>query len=124
MFLWTTTSVFNKNTGAKKVADLTQATKEQAEQIEQMTADRQEAEQLLLAARDALINQETQIENQQLQAKNLADAYETQITKLTNQQAELTKQIATLTEQLQLAIAEKQKISELKKSKHKCFEIT
>ena len=112
VFLWTTTSVFNKNAGAKKVADLTQATKEQAEQIEQMTADKQEAEQLLIAARDALINQETQIENQQMMAENLANAYEDQISKLTVQQEQLAAQIATLTEQLQLAITEKQELSQ------------
>jgi len=123
VFLWTTTSVFNKNTGAKKVADLTQENQAQAEQIEQMTATQQEAEQLLIAARDALINQESQIENQQTQAENLANAYEDQIAKLTakqeqmqqqmqKQQEQLAAQIAALTEQLQLAIAEKQEISE------------
>lgn len=111
VFLWTTTSVFNKNTGAKKVADLTQTNQEQAEQIEQMTATQQEAEQLLIAARDALINQESQIENQQIQAENLANAYEDQIAKLTTQQEQLASQIATLTEQLKLATAEKQEIS-------------
>lgn len=105
VFLWTTTSVFNKNTGAKRVAELTQTNQEQAEQIEQMTVDKQEAEQLLLAARDALLNQET---NQQ----NLANAYEDQVAKLTMQQEELAKQIASLTEQLQLAVAEKQTLSE------------
>lgn len=108
VFLWTTTSVFNKNTGAKKVADLEQTRQAQAEQIEQMTADKQEAEQLLIAARDALINQETLIENQE----NLANAYEDKVVQLTAQQEELTKQIAALTEQLQLAIQEKQALSE------------
>ena len=108
VFLWTTTSVFNKNTGAKKVAELTQVQQQQAEQIEQMTADQQEAEQLLIAARDALVNQETQIVNQH----NLANAYEDKVVKLTAQQEELARQIATLTEQLQLAIQEKQIISE------------
>lgn len=112
VFLWTTTSVFNKNTGAKKVADLTQTTQEQAEQIEQMTATQQEAEQLLLAARDALITQESQIETQQIQAENLANAYEDQIAKLTTQQEQLVAQIAVLTEQLKLAVAEKQEISQ------------
>ena len=108
VFLWTTTSVFNKNTGAKKVAELTQVQQQQAEQIEQMTADQQEAEQLLIAARDALVNQENQIVNQH----NLANAYEDKVVKLTAQQEELARQIATLTEQLQLAIKEKQIISE------------
>ena len=79
VFLWTTTRVFNKNTGAKKVAELEQTQQAQAEQIEQMTADKQEAEQLLLAARDALINQETLIGNQE----NLANAYEDKIADLT-----------------------------------------
>ena len=108
VFLWTTTSVFNKNVGAKKVAELQQTSQEQAEQIEQMTADQQEAEQLLLAARDALVNLETQIENQY----NLANAYEEQLSQLTANQAELAKQIAALTEQLQLAVKEKQILSE------------
>lgn len=108
VFLWTTTSVFNKNTGARKVAELENARKAQAEQIEQMTADQQEAEQLLIAARDALVNQENQIENQH----NLANAYEDKVAKLTAQQEELARQIAALTEQLQLAIQEKQIISE------------
>ena len=108
VFLWTTTSVFNKNSGAQKVAELTQTQQEQAEKIEEMTADQQEAEQLLLAARDALLNQESQINSQQ----NLANAYEDKIAELTKQQAELAAQIASLTEQLQLATAEKQEISE------------
>ena len=36
VFLWTTTSVFNKHSDAQKVAALEQATQEQAEQIVQM----------------------------------------------------------------------------------------
>ena len=104
VFLWTTTSVFNKNTGAAKVADLEQTRQAQAEQIEQMTADRQEAEQLLIAARDALVSQETMIENQE----NLANAYENKVRELTAQQEELAQQIATLNEKLQLANEEKQ----------------
>lgn len=112
VFLWTTTSVFNKNTGAKKVAELEQTSQEQAEQIEQMTADQQQAEQLLIAARDALENQEATINNQRIQSENLANAYEEQLTQLTANQAELAKQIASLTEQLQLAVEEKQLATE------------
>lgn len=112
VFLWTTTSVFNKNTGAKKVAELEQNQAAQAEQIEQMTADKQEAEQLLIAARDALENQEVQIANQQIQAENLANAYEDQITNLTVQQEQLARQIAELTEQLKTANAEQAAIEE------------
>ena len=112
VFLWTMTSVFNKSTGAKKVAELEQARQAQAEQIEQMTVDKQEAEQLLIAARDALISQETQIANQQERQENLANAYEDKVIQLTAQQEELARQIASLTEQLQLAIEEKQILSE------------
>ncbi|MBR3148016.1 MAG: OmpA family protein [Alphaproteobacteria bacterium] len=114
VFLWTTTSVFNKNTGAKKVAELEQAKQAQAEQIEQMNADKQEAEQLLLAARDALENQEGQIENQM----KLANAYEDQISALTVQQEQLAAQIAALTEQLQLANAAKTEMARLESERH------
>lgn len=118
VFLWTTTSVFNKNTGAKKVAELEQTQQVQAEQIEQMTADKQEAEQLLIAARDALENQETQIANQQIQAENLANAYEDQITALTVQQEQLAQQIAALTEQLQLANTAKEEMARIESERH------
>lgn len=114
VFLWTTTSVFNKNTGAKKVAELEQAKQAQAEQIEQMNADKQEAEQLLLAARDALENQEGQIENQM----KLANAYEDQISALTVQQEQLAAQITALTEQLQLANAAKTEMARLESERH------
>ena len=110
VFLWTTTSVFNKNTGARKVAELEQARQAQAEQIEQMTVDKQEAEQLLIAARDALINQETQIINQQESQEKLANASEDRLTQLTVQQEELAKQIAALNEKLELAETEKQNL--------------
>ena len=79
VFLWTTTSVFNKNSGAKRVAELQETQQAQAEQIEQMTADKQEAEQLLIAARDALESQEQKLASQQQQQENIANAYESQI---------------------------------------------
>ena len=108
VFLWTTTSVFNKNNGTVKLAELEQQRQTQAEQIEQMTADRQEAEQLLLAARDALVSQETMIENQE----NLANAYEDKVSELTAQQAELSRQITELNEKLRLANIEKEALVE------------
>lgn len=105
VFLWTTTSVFNKDSGVKKVAELEQAHQSQAEQIEEMTAYKQESDQLLLAAREALQDQETKIES-------VANAYENEISKLSVQQEQLAQQIAALTEQLQLANSEKRIISE------------
>ena len=118
VFLWTTTSVFNKNTGAQKVAQLEQLNQAQAEQIEQMTAYKQGSEELLLAARDALENQEAEIANQQVQTQNLANAYEEQITALTVQQEELAEQIAALSEQLQLATHAKQEMARLESERH------
>ena len=112
VFLWTTTSIFNRNSGVKRVAELEETQQLQAEQIEQMTANKQEAEQLLLAARDALENQEQQITNQQINQENLANAYEDKIVALTAQQAKLAEQIAALTEQLKLAREEKQQLAE------------
>ena len=100
IFLWTTTSVFNKNTGARKVAELEQLQQSQAEQIEQMTVDKQEAEQLLIAARDALLSQENQIITQQESQENLATAYEDKVVELTREREELIRQVATLNEQL------------------------
>ena len=43
VFLWTTTSVFNKSTGAKVVAELKQINAEQAATIQEMDAYKQEA---------------------------------------------------------------------------------
>lgn len=100
IFLWTTTSVFNKNTGARKVAQLEQLQQAQAEQIEQMTVDKQEAEQLLIAARDALLSQESQIMTQQESQENLANAYEGKVVELTREREELIRQVETLNEQL------------------------
>jgi len=100
VFLWTTTSVFNKNTGARKIASLEHKSQQQAEQIVQMTADKEEAEQLLLAARNALENQEVQIFNKHRQQENLARAYEQQIAVLTKQQKELSQEVAQLKQML------------------------
>ena len=56
VFLWTTTSVFNRDTGAKTVADLRKTNAAQAEKIVQMTADEEEAKRLLVLARTELEN--------------------------------------------------------------------
>lgn len=112
VFLWTTTSVFNKNTGTKKLAELEQSRKAQAEQIVQMAADNEQAEQLLIAARDALETQEATIANQQVQVENLANAYEAQMEKLANEQQKLSEQIEKLTEQLKQATEQNKLLAE------------
>ena len=54
VFLWTTTSVFNKNTGVRAVNELKQVNAQQAERIQEMTEYKQNADKLLLMARDEL----------------------------------------------------------------------
>ena len=56
VFLWTTTSVFNKSTGTRAVAELKQVNAEQAQTIEEMESYKREANRLLLLARDELEN--------------------------------------------------------------------
>ena len=105
VFLWTTTSVFNKHSDAQKVAALEQATQEQAEQIVQMQADDETATQLLLQARDALENQEAEkaqmADTFEKQKEDIANAYEQQLSELEGQKIDIAKdyenQIAELT---------------------------
>ena len=82
MFLWTTTSVFNKNTGAKKIAALESLRQQQAEQIVKITEDKQQTEQMLYAARNALDSQESDIVKKELQQENMARAYEQKIAQM------------------------------------------
>lgn len=103
VFLWTTTSVFNKNTGAKKIAALESLRQQQAEQIVQMTADKEHVDKLLLAARNALATQEAQIVNKETQQQNLAIAYEEKISQLTAEQQELYAEVQRLREMLNIS---------------------
>lgn len=72
LLLWTTTSVFNKTTGTRAVAELKQANAEQAQTIEEMESYKREANRLLLLARDEL-------ETMDLSTEDLITAYETKI---------------------------------------------
>lgn len=106
VFLWTTTSVFNKKSGAKTVAELKATAAEQALTIEQMRADEQEAKQLLIMARnelETLGNDNAELINElnetDLSIQDLVNAYESKVNELTEQlnQANLDKgQIAKL----------------------------
>ncbi|MCQ2562739.1 MAG: OmpA family protein [Alphaproteobacteria bacterium] len=109
VFLWTTTSVFNKKTGTQAVAELEKTNKAQAEQIVEMTDFKNDAENLLTQARDAILTQEQMIETQKM---DLAKGYEQKVSDLQAQQAELAQQIADLTTQLQIANAEKEEIAQ------------
>ena len=110
VFLWTTTSVFNKNTGTRKIAFLERANQQQAEQIVQMTADKERDEQLLFAARNALESQETQIANEQLRHESMAHAYEEKIAQMAREQQLMQQQYAQMAaeqqQQMQARIAE------------------
>jgi hypothetical protein len=79
LLLWTTTSVFNKTTGTRAVAELKQANAEQAQTIEQMESYKREANRLLLLARDEL-------ENMDLSTEDLINAYEIKIVEMKKQQ--------------------------------------
>ena len=109
VFLWTTTSVFNKKSGAKTVAELKATTAEQALTIDQLRADEQEAKQLLIAARnelETLGNDNAELINElnetDLSIQDLVTAYEAKVNELTEQlnQATVDKdEIAKLAQQ-------------------------
>ena len=112
VFLWTTTSVFNHDVGAKKVAELQKTQQEQAERIVQMTADSEQADQLLVAARNVLENKDAEIQtlsnNYEQQLADLNTTYQQQMYNLSQEQAKLAEQIAQLTEKLKESDSEKQ----------------
>ena len=89
VFLWTTTSVFNKTTGAKAVAELKATKAEQAETIAQMTMDEAEAKRLLILARNQLESLEqsnaalnNELEQVDLSVSELITAYEAKVLEL------------------------------------------
>ena len=88
VFLWTTTSVFNKTTGTRAVAELKQVNAEQAQTIEEMENYKREANRLLLMARDELESVDTNTED-------LIGAYENKIASL---QSEINEKQTELTE--------------------------
>ena len=108
VFLWTTTSVFNKKSGAKTIAELRAETADMSQTIEQMRADEQEARRLLIMARnelETLDNDRAELINElnetDLSLEDLATAYEAKIAELTKQlnQATLDKQQIAALEQ-------------------------
>ena len=113
VFLWTTTSVFNKRSGAKTVAELKQANAEQLERIQQMSADEQEAKRLLILARTELENLENsnaelndELTEMDMSIEDLVTAYESKVNELTVQlnQAKIDKERATQLEQERRAL--------------------
>lgn len=124
VFLWTTTSVFNKDSGAKAVADLRATNEEQAARIVQMTADEEEAKRLLILARNELeklaaSNTELTNELQQVDVSmdELIADYEAKVAELQSQGTDLQDQVASLTTQLNQAKLDKQKTAELEQER-------
>lgn len=129
VFLWTTTSVFNKDTGAKTVADLRKTNEEQAQKIVQMTADEEEAKRLLIMARAELENlaadnTEMSAELQQIDVSidELVADYEAKVAELQSQGADLQSKVAELTTQLNQATLDKQRTAELEQERRELQE--
>ena len=124
VFLWTTTSVFNRDTGAKTVADLKKTNAEQAERIVQMTADEEEAKRLLVLARTELENLaanndalSTELAQVDVSMNELIAEYESKVAQLQSQGTDLQAQVANLTTQLNQATLDKQRTAELEQER-------
>ncbi len=115
VFLWTTTSVFNKSSGVKVVAELKQTNAAQAERIAQMSSSEQEAKRMLIEARAELENLEnsnaeltSELQEIDMSVEDLVTAYEAKVNELTAQlnQAKIDKERATQLEQERRALQE------------------
>lgn len=108
LFLWTTTSIFNKNSGLRTVNQLRQTNAEQAALIQQMENDEREAKRLLLLARDEINSKESSV-------TDLSNAYETKLQELEKQTASLQTQVQELQENRNLTTKYEAQIAELEK---------
>lgn len=124
VFLWTTTSVFNKRTGVQTIAELKQTNAEQSETIRQMRADEEEAKRLLIMARAGLESMENDLESKDLSIMDLITAYEKQVNDLQardaaaqQQIAETAEQIAELKAQLAQVTVAKQQMADLEQER-------
>lgn len=124
VFLWTTTSVFNKTTGAKTVAELKATNAEQAETIAQMTMDEAEAKRLLILARNQLeileksnADLNNELNEVDLSVSELITAYEAKVLELQAQGNDLQKMVADLNTQLNQANLDKEKTAALEQER-------
>lgn len=124
VFLWTTTSVFNKKTGVKTVAELKQTNAEQAQTIQQMMADEQEAKRLLILARselEDLENNNAELTNElneiDMSIEDLVSAYEAKVLELQTQGQDMQEMVASLTQQLNQATLDKEKAAQLEQER-------
>lgn len=117
VFLWTTTSVFNKSTGVQTIAELKQTNAAQSETIRQMQADEQEAKQLLVLARARLESAQTDLDSKDLSMIDLITAYEKQVVSLQEQDDVAKQQLADLQSQLTRALAAQQEYANLEQQR-------
>ncbi|MBR3930022.1 MAG: OmpA family protein [Alphaproteobacteria bacterium] len=124
VFLWTTTSVFNKTTGAKTVAELRATNAEQSQTIQQMIADEQEAKRLLILARNELekleqnnIDLNNELTEIDASIEDLINAYESKVMELQAQGNDMQQMVAELTQQLNQANLDKEKTAELERER-------
>lgn len=133
VFLWTTTSVFNKNSGIKTITELKKINSAQSEQLIQMTADEQEAKRLLILARAELENleknknvlqDELKVLDNELKVKNmtvqeLIKSYEGKVNQMQKSGQNMQAMIESLSQQLELAKNDKTKTEMLEKQRTK-----
>lgn len=124
VFLWTTTSVFNKSTGAVAMEKLKKTNAAQAEQIHQMTLDEEEAKRLLILARNELETLEennAQLTNElneiDLSIEDLITAYENKVIELQDQGIQMQQMVAELTRQLNQATLDKENTAALEQER-------
>ena len=117
VFLWTTTSVFNKKSGVQTIAELKQITAEQSAQIRQMQADDQEAMRLLIQARASLESVQNDLDNKELSIIDLITAYENEVSKVKASDDAARREIESLRDQLNQTIAAKEKLAELEQER-------
>jgi chemotaxis protein MotB len=110
VFLWTTTSVFNKNSGIKTISELKKTNEEQSLTISQMTADEQEAKRLLIMARGELEN----LRADRTELVNEIDAMDLSIEELVGAYED---KVAQLSEMLNQAIVDKQETVKLEQER-------
>ncbi|MBR6838102.1 MAG: OmpA family protein [Alphaproteobacteria bacterium] len=115
VFLWTTTSVFNKNSGIRTVTELRQTNAEQAALIQQMENEEQEAKRLLLMAREEINSNEAAMAAQSASVNDLSNAYEQKLQALESQTASLQAQVTELQSNRNLTTQYEEQIAELEK---------
>ncbi len=115
VFLWTTTSVFNKNSGVRTVNELRQTNAEQAALIQQLKNDEQVAKQSLLQAHDQILLAQDEIRFNEASVADLSKAYEQKVQNLEARTTELQNQVAELQSNHNLTSQYEVKITELEK---------